>query len=44
MNRRGALLWLASGVVVPILTVPAQQAIAAKAKDATARLEIRGIV
>ena len=44
MSRRGALLWLASGVVVAILTVPAQQAISAKAKEATVTLEIRGMV
>ena len=44
MSRRDALLSLASGVVVAILTVPAWQAVAAKSKEATVTLEIHGMV
>ncbi len=44
MSRRRALFSLASGAIVAILTVPAHRAIAARSKEATVTLEIRGMV
>jgi hypothetical protein len=44
MTRRDVLLSVGLGVIVGILTVPAQQVFAAKSKEATVTLEIRGMV